>query len=167
VQKTPLPDEWPPRRFRDYLVRLRWLGDNSTEKGIEGTFGGLQAPATKPHHQDFSGVGHPALFAFVRVAPDRVPTIVVPVDQHQCLQLRHAEPPVDADHSLTGQFGFGYDAVSRRTQLTRPNSINTNYTYNSVSRLLSVLHQAGSSTLDGASRVPHTFAFSCECMGAA
>jgi hypothetical protein len=26
--------------------------------------------------------------------------------------------------SLTGQFGFGYDALSRRTQLTRPNGVN-------------------------------------------
>jgi RHS repeat-associated protein len=35
--------------------------------------------------------------------------------------------------------------------LTRPNGVNTNYTYDSVSHLLSVLHQAGSTTLDGAS----------------
>jgi RHS repeat-associated protein len=54
-------------------------------------------------------------------------------------------------NSLTGQFGFGYDALSRRTQLTRPNGINTNYSYDAVSHLLSVLHQAGSTTLDGAS----------------
>jgi RHS repeat-associated protein len=54
-------------------------------------------------------------------------------------------------NSLTGQFGFGYDALSRRTQLTRPNGINTNYAYDAVSHLLSVLHQAGTNTLDGAS----------------
>ena len=54
-------------------------------------------------------------------------------------------------NSLTGQFGFGYDALSRRTQLTRPNGINTNYTYDSLSHLLSVLHQSGMNTLDGAS----------------
>jgi YD repeat-containing protein len=36
-------------------------------------------------------------------------------------------------------------------QLTRPNGVNTNYNYDSVSHLLSVLHQAGSTTLDGAS----------------
>ncbi len=53
--------------------------------------------------------------------------------------------------SLTGQFGFGYDALSRRTQLTRPNGVNTNYGYDGLSHLLSVLHQAGSTTLDGAS----------------
>jgi RHS repeat-associated protein len=53
-------------------------------------------------------------------------------------------------NSLTGQFGFGYDALSRRTQLTRPNGVNTSYSYNSVSQLLSVLHQAGGATLDGA-----------------
>jgi RHS repeat-associated protein len=40
--------------------------------------------------------------------------------------------------------------LSRRTQLTRPNGVNTNYNYDSVSHLLSVLHQAGSTTLDGA-----------------
>jgi RHS repeat-associated protein len=54
-------------------------------------------------------------------------------------------------NSLTGQFGFGYDALSRRTQLTRPNGISTNYHYDPVSHLLSVLHQTGSTTLDGAS----------------
>jgi RHS repeat-associated protein len=54
-------------------------------------------------------------------------------------------------NSLTGQFGFGYDALSRRTQLTRPNGVNTSYSYDSASHLLSVLHQAGSTTLDGAS----------------
>src|SRR5258708_4208986 len=54
-------------------------------------------------------------------------------------------------NSLTGQFGFGYDALSRRTQLTRPNGINTNYGYDAVSHLLSVLHQVGTTTLDGAS----------------
>lgn len=51
----------------------------------------------------------------------------------------------------TGSFGFSYDALSRRTQMTRPNSIATNYTYDNLSRLLTVLHQAGGSTIDGAS----------------
>ncbi len=41
--------------------------------------------------------------------------------------------------------------MSRRTQLTRPNGVNTNYSYDNVSRLLSVLHQAGATTVDGAS----------------
>jgi RHS repeat-associated protein len=41
--------------------------------------------------------------------------------------------------------------LSRRTQLTRPNGVTTNYSYDSVSHLLSVLHQEGSTTLDGAS----------------
>jgi len=54
-------------------------------------------------------------------------------------------------NSLTGQFGFGYDALSRRTQVTRPNGVSTHYTYDGLSHLLSVLHQAGSTTLDGAS----------------
>jgi YD repeat-containing protein len=35
--------------------------------------------------------------------------------------------------------------------MTRPNGINTNYSYDSLSHLLSVLHQAGVNTLDGAS----------------
>ncbi|MGC1413936.1 MAG: RHS repeat-associated core domain-containing protein [Candidatus Acidiferrum sp.] len=35
--------------------------------------------------------------------------------------------------------------------MTRPNSITTNYSYDNLSRLLSVLHQSGSTTLDGAS----------------
>jgi RHS repeat-associated protein len=54
-------------------------------------------------------------------------------------------------NSWAGSFGFSYDALSRRTQLTRPNGVNTNYTYDAVSNLVSVLHQAGSTTLDGAS----------------
>ncbi len=41
--------------------------------------------------------------------------------------------------------------LSRRTQLTRPNGINTNYSYDNLSRLLSVLHQVGATTVDGAS----------------
>jgi len=35
--------------------------------------------------------------------------------------------------------------------MTRPNGVNTNYSYDSLSRLLSILHQAGTTTLDGAS----------------
>ena len=35
--------------------------------------------------------------------------------------------------------------------MTRPNGISTSYSYDSLSRLLSVLHQAGGATLDGAS----------------
>lgn len=42
-----------------------------------------------------------------------------------------------------GSFGFGYDALSQRTSLTRPNGVNTSYSYDAVSHLLSVLHQAG------------------------
>src|SRR5436853_1206100 len=44
-----------------------------------------------------------------------------------------------------------YDTLSRRTSLTRPNGVNTAYSYNNVSNLLSVLHQLGTTTLDGAS----------------
>jgi RHS repeat-associated protein len=53
--------------------------------------------------------------------------------------------------SLTGPFAFGYDTLSRRISLNRPNGINTSYSYDSRSRLLSVLHKSGSTTLDGAS----------------
>jgi RHS repeat-associated protein len=51
----------------------------------------------------------------------------------------------------SGSFGFSYDALSRRTQMTRPNNVTTNYSYDNLSHLLSVLHQAGGSTIDGAS----------------
>ena len=54
-------------------------------------------------------------------------------------------------NSVTGQFGFGYDPLSRRTSLTRPNNVSTSYSYDNLSRLLSVLHQAGGTTIDGAS----------------
>jgi YD repeat-containing protein len=47
-------------------------------------------------------------------------------------------------------FSFSYDALGRRTELTRPNGVNTSYTYDTLSRLLSVVHQAGSTVLDGA-----------------
>ena len=57
----------------------------------------------------------------------------------------------DLTSSFAGHFTFGYDALSRRTSLNRPNAVNTTYAYDSVSRLLSVLHQLGSTTIDGAS----------------
>jgi RHS repeat-associated protein len=69
----------------------------------------------------------------------------------KCTFLRYAEPPEHTGKFVGGLFGFSYDALGRRTQMTRPNSITTNYQYNTLSRLLSVLHQAGSSTIDGAS----------------
>jgi RHS repeat-associated protein len=40
--------------------------------------------------------------------------------------------------------------LGRRTSLARPNGVATNYQYDNLSRLLSVLHQAGGNTLDGA-----------------
>jgi RHS repeat-associated protein len=46
---------------------------------------------------------------------------------------------------------IGYDALGRRTSLNRPNGVNTSYAYDNLSRLLSVLHQVGGSTIDGAS----------------
>lgn len=53
--------------------------------------------------------------------------------------------------SWAGSFGFSYDALNRRAQMTRPNNVTTNYTYDNLSHLLSVLHQVGTSTIDGAS----------------
>lgn len=40
--------------------------------------------------------------------------------------------------------------MSRRTSLTRPNTVNTSYSYDNLSRLLSVTHAKGGVTLDGA-----------------
>ncbi|PYX58508.1 MAG: hypothetical protein DMG76_08595 [Acidobacteria bacterium] len=64
-------------------------------------------------------------------------------------RLQTLTPPTA--FSGTGNFGFSYDALSRRTQMTRPNGLKSVYAYDSLSRLLSVLHQSGSTTLDGAS----------------
>ena len=47
-------------------------------------------------------------------------------------------------------FGFTYDVLGRRTQLTRSNGVTTNYGYDNMSNLLSVAHQNGAATLDGA-----------------
>jgi YD repeat-containing protein len=63
--------------------------------------------------------------------------------------LQTLAPP--SAFTATGNFGFAYDALSRRTQMTRPNNVSTNYSYDNLSRLLSVLHQVGASTIDGAS----------------
>ncbi len=49
----------------------------------------------------------------------------------------------------SGNFGFTYDALSRRTQLTRPNSVTTTYGYDDLSRLLNVTHKHGATTIDG------------------
>ena len=55
-------------------------------------------------------------------------------------------------NSWAGSFGFSYDALSRRTQLDAAERDQRRATaYDSVSHLLSVLHQAGANTLDGAS----------------
>jgi RHS repeat-associated protein len=63
-------------------------------------------------------------------------------------RLQTLTPP--AAFSGTGNFGFSYDALSRRTQMTRPNGLKSIYAYDNLSRLQSVLHQSGSTTLDGA-----------------
>jgi len=63
-------------------------------------------------------------------------------------RLQTLTPP--SAFSGTGNFGFTYDALSRRTQLTRPNNVATNYTYDPLSHLQSVLHQLSGSTIDGA-----------------
>jgi RHS repeat-associated protein len=63
-------------------------------------------------------------------------------------RLQTLTPP--AAFSGTGNFGFSYDALSRRTQMTRPNGLKSVYAYDNLSRLQSVLHQSGTTTLDGA-----------------
>ncbi len=57
-------------------------------------------------------------------------------------------PPLDSVADLLPF--FVHFTLSRRTQLTRPNNVTTNFSYDNLSRLLSVLHQSGSTTLDGA-----------------
>ena len=64
-------------------------------------------------------------------------------------RLQTLTPPTA--FTATGNFGFSYDALSRRTQMTRPNGVSTNYAYDNLSRLTSVLHQRAGSTIDGAS----------------
>jgi len=64
-------------------------------------------------------------------------------------RLQILTPP--AAFAANGNFGFSYDALSRRTQMTRPNSVTTHYSYDNLSRVLSVLHQVGGNTIDGAS----------------
>ena len=46
-------------------------------------------------------------------------------------------------------FTFAYDALGRTTSLGRPNAVNSTYQYDAVSNLLSVLHQKGTTTIDG------------------
>lgn len=50
-------------------------------------------------------------------------------------------------------FTFGYDALSRKTSLARPNKVNTSYSYDALSNLVSVLHQNGTTIVDGATYV--------------
>lgn len=46
-------------------------------------------------------------------------------------------------------FTFAYDALGRTTSLGRPNAVNSTLQYDAVSNLLSVLHQKGTTTIDG------------------
>jgi YD repeat-containing protein len=55
-----------------------------------------------------------------------------------------------AFNGQTPGFTFGYDALSRRTSLTRPNGVNTTYAYDPASSLTSVLHKLGTTVLDAA-----------------
>ena len=45
-------------------------------------------------------------------------------------RLQTLTPP--AAFSGTGNFGFSYDALSRRTQMTRPNGLKSIYAYDSL-----------------------------------
>ena len=49
-----------------------------------------------------------------------------------------------------GLFTFGYDTLNRRTSLNRPNGVNTGYSYDALSRLLTLQHNRGGATIDGA-----------------
>jgi YD repeat-containing protein len=60
-------------------------------------------------------------------------------------RLQTLTPPTA--FSGTASFGFSYDGLSRRTQMTRPNGMKSVYAYDNLSRLLIVLHQSGSTTL--------------------
>ena len=80
--------------------------------------------------------------------------------EHEYVQLRYVEPGEHAGEFLgrvirlqrsLSRVPLRGNALSRRAQMTRPNNLTTNYSYDSLSRLLSVLHQAGSSTIDGTS----------------
>ena len=54
-------------------------------------------------------------------------------------------------NSLTGQFGFSYDALSRRTALNRPNGVNTTYGLRfTVAALKRAAQGRDTVTLDGA-----------------
>jgi RHS repeat-associated protein len=67
-------------------------------------------------------------------------------------RLQTLTPPSAFTAGAAGaSFGFNYDPLGRRTSLTRPNGVNTSYSYDNLSRLLSVLHQSGGNTIDGAS----------------
>ena len=54
-----------------------------------------------------------------------------------------------AFNGQTPVFQFDYDALSRRTTLSRPNGVTTTYAYDPASSLTSVLHKLGTTTLDG------------------
>src|SRR5438552_2395484 len=72
---------------------------------------------------------------------------------------RRLEKPTNTLVGVSGQrkfndnrLTFNYDNMSRRVQLQRQNQINTNYTYDNLNRLLSVLHKLSDNTtsIDGA-----------------
>src|SRR6267378_6772600 len=60
-------------------------------------------------------------------------------------RLQTLTPPTA--FSGTASFSFSYDGLSRRTQMTQPDGLKSVYAYANLSRLLSVLHQSGSTTL--------------------
>ena len=73
----------------------------------------------------------------------------------QSVTTAYAYDTLNRLHTLTynGQtpgFVFGYDDISRRTSLTRPNGVDTTYGYDPVSQLKSVIHSLGATALDGA-----------------
>jgi YD repeat-containing protein len=75
-----------------------------------------------------------------------------PENQPDAIPIVYTVKPKQSDFKVVGvNFLCTLFGLSRRTSLTRPNGVNTSYGYDTLSRLLSVLHQSGANTLDGAS----------------
>ncbi len=51
------------------------------------------------------------------------------------------------DHDSDGPTTFSYDALGRRTSLTRPNGNQTTATYDAASQLTELAHALGATTL--------------------
>ncbi len=109
---------------------------NGPEQTLAAPPGTLEALASSP-------VGHASPCNAPTRPTGRLPSPDAPIFPSQ-------EPLTSLTNFQGQQFGFSYDALSRRTQLTRPNGVTTDYSYDALSRLLAVLHKLGAATIDGA-----------------